>query len=65
MLQEFVTCGDCECVDCLRNHSCPKTDVLENPCIDCEGTPPYAPFNVENLHEFNCDNRKSSIKSFY
>lgn len=59
MLQEFVTCGDCECPNCLRNHSCPKTDVMENPCIDCDGTPPYAPWDIEDnqLGDFGCDEK--------
>lgn len=64
MLVDFVTCGDCECQSCTKIISCPKTDMLENPCIDCEGTPPYAPFEADesNLHEFGCNEKKSSIR---
>ena len=60
MLQEFVTCGDCECQSCLKNHSCPKTECLENPCIECDGTPPYAPWNTESLHLHKCNDKKPS-----
>lgn len=61
MLVEFVNCGDCECLTCLRNHSCPKTACMEDPCVDCEGIPPYAPWEADNkLYEYNCDEKKSS-----
>ena len=63
-LVEFVNCGDCECNFCSRNHSCPKTDMMEEPCISCEGAPPYAPWDCDGkLHEFDCDEKKSTIKS--
>ena len=64
MLVDFVTCGDCDCQECLRNHSCPKTDTTEDPCIECHGIPPYATTVVDesNLHEFTCDEKKSSVK---
>ncbi len=63
MLVEFETCGDCECPTCLKNHACPKTDLIDEPCIDCIGVPPYAPFDVDeiNLHEFDCNEKKPSI----
>ena len=65
MLVDFVTCGDCECSECLRKQSCPKTDMLDDPCIECYGIPPYAPdlANEDNLHEFACDEKKSRFKA--
>lgn len=63
MLEEFVTCGDCKCVSCLRNHSCPKAVMYDNPCIDCSGVPPYTPWDVDEdkLYNYDCDERKSMI----
>lgn len=60
MLETFVTCSDCECSDCLRAQSCPKTDMIENPCIDCVGMPPYAPWNTvePKLCDIHCDKYK-------
>lgn len=64
VLETFVTCGDCECQTCLRNISCPKTDMLDNPCIKCAGIPPYAPWDTEDgeLHLIECDQKKSSVR---
>lgn len=60
MLCEFTTCMACDCNVCSRNYCCPKTDMADNPCIECCGTPPYAPYDVDesNLHEFNCDENR-------
>lgn len=68
MLTEFVTCGDCECVSCLSNHSCPKTSCIENPCIACDGIPPYGQekegpiADEDTLHKFCCDAKRPSIR---
>lgn len=47
----------------FKNYACSKTDLIDDPCIDCIGVPPYAPFEADetNLHEFSCDKKKSSI----
>ena len=65
MLVDFVNCGNCECQECQSNHSCPKTDMYDNPCIDCQGMPPYAPWETpdDKLHEVKCDSKKSRIIS--
>jgi len=62
-LVEYVTCGDCECVSCIRSYICPKTACIEDPCIDCSGLPPYAPWNINeyNLCDYNCDEKKPSF----
>jgi len=59
-MSDFITCGDCECQSCLRNHSCPMTDLLESPCNSCGGIPPYAPEIADetNLGEFGCKDKK-------
>ena len=58
-LTEFATCSDCECQTCQLNWRCPKTATIENPCIACEGMPPYAPeiADEENLGDFGCDEK--------
>jgi len=58
MLVEFANCGDCEYPTCLRNHSCPKTDCLNNPCVNCEGIPPYISWEIkDNLYNYNCNSK--------
>jgi len=64
MLVDFVTCGDCECQECNRKISCPKTDMLDDPCIECQGTPPYAPWeaNEKTLCNYSCNEKLSRFK---
>lgn len=62
MLVEFESCGDCECQICLESYRCSKAGG-ENPCIDCEGIPPYAEGAKEDsLYEFSCEKAESSIR---
>lgn len=59
MLEEFINCTSCECYTCSQNYSCSKAEY-ENPCLYCEGMPPYMPWDAEDekLFEIECDIKK-------